>query len=344
MKKVWYASYPKNVAHDISVDAYQSTIDVVDQTCRHFGARPAFTNMGKTLTFAELEAASIRFASFLQNELLLKPGERIAIQLPNLLQYPIVLFGALRAGLIVVNTNPLYTPREMEHQFRDSGCTAIVILANFASHLEGILANTQIRSVIVTEIGDFLGFPKSWLVNSVIKYVKRMVPTYHLPHTISFHQALQKGDAKKFKPVRLALDDVALLQYTGGTTGVSKGAMLTHRNLIANMEQIAQWMSPLLIEGKEIIITALPMYHIFSFTVNCMAFFKYGALNVLITNPKDIPGFIKELRRWPFTAISGVNTLFNALMNHPDFMKINFGTVKISVAGGMALQRSAGKN
>ena len=266
-------------------------------------------------------------------------GARCSL-LPNLLQFPVVLFAAIRMGLVVVNTNPLYTPSEMRHQFKDSGVKAIVILANFAVHLEEILKDTHIESVIVTEVADLLPFPKNMLVNSVIKYVKKMVPAYHLPHSYKFRDALQIGALKKFEAPSLSMDDTAFLQYTGGTTGVSKGAVLTHRNIIANMLQIASWMKPILKPGQETVMTALPLYHVFSLTVNCLTFMFYGGHNILVTNPKDIPDFIKLMRKSSFTVMTGVNTLFNALMNHPDFSQINFKNVKITVAGAMALQKT----
>lgn len=296
-------------------------------------------NLGHTLTFKDVDELSKRFACFLQHELELQPGDRIAIQMPNLLQYPIALFGALRAGLIVVNTNPLYTPSEMKHQFKDSGAKAIVILANFAKHLEEILPETNIQSVVVTEIGDRLPFPKNFIVNSVVKYVKKMVPKFDLPQAISFEEALNLGQEYTYDRPTLTKEDTAFLQYTGGTTGVAKGAILTHGNILANMLQIVEWMKPLLVRGQETVITALPLYHIFSLTVNCLTFMNYGARNVLITNPRDINDFIKTLKQTSFSVVTGVNTLFNALMNHPDFTKINFKNLKISVAGAMALQR-----
>ncbi len=338
--KPWLKNYPPKVSPEINVKEYSSIMDVFNKSIKKFSTHPAYTNMGCTLSFTDLDAKAEQFASFLQHELKLQKGDRIAIQMPNLLQFPIVLFGALKAGLVVVNTNPLYTPKEMKHQFKDSGAKAIVILANFANHLEEVIKDTDIQSVVITEIGDALPFPKSLLVNSVVKYVKKMVPSYHLPQAYNFKQALTIGSQKASTPVSLTLDDTAFLQYTGGTTGVSKGAVLTHQNIIANMLQIVSWMKPLLEEGKEVIITALPLYHIFSLTVNCLTFMTYGGENILITNPKDIPGFIKILSQSRFTVVAGVNTLFNALMNHPDFGKIDFSRNKLSVAGAMALQKT----
>lgn len=334
----WTKSYNPGVQKTIDSSGYKSIMQLFDEACREFRSLPSFTNMGVTLTFEDLDRQSGQFASFLQNELGLKKGDRIALQMPNVLQFPIALFGALRAGLIVVNTNPLYTPTEMQHQFKDSGAKAIVILSNYAANLQGILKNTQIESIVVTDIGELFPFPKNLIINSVVKYVKKMVPAYSLPQAYSFKSALELGSKKPYKEIPVQAEDIAFLQYTGGTTGVSKGAVLTHKNIISNVLQIVTWMSPLLKEGKEVIITALPMYHIFSLTVNSLSFMKYGGHNILITNPRDIPGFIKTLRKTPFTAMTGVNTLFNALMNHPDFEKIDFSHCKISVGGAMALQ------
>lgn len=338
--KPWLKNYPKGVGTEIDLTQYQSILSVFERALKEYGDRPSFTNLGTTLSFTELDQKSMQFAAFLQHELKLKKGDRIALQMPNILQFPIALFGALRAGLIVVNTNPLYTPTEMRHQFRDSGAKAIVILANFCSNLQEILVETQIESIIVTELGDECPFPKNLLVNSVVKYVKKMVPNFSLPTAYKWKQSLELGAKQSFNAVPLQMDDIAFLQYTGGTTGVSKGAILTHRNILANMEQIVEWMRPSLKPGVECIITALPLYHIFSLTVNCLALMRYGAQNILITNPKDIPAFIKTLRTSHFTVMTGVNTLFNALMNHPDFHKIDFKKVKLSVAGAMALQKS----
>jgi long-chain acyl-CoA synthetase len=339
---VWIRHYPKGIPASIEpeIARYSSALQVMEESCARFPDKPAYSNMGKAMTFSELNRKAECFAAFLQNELKMKKGERIAIQMPNLLQYPVAMLGALKAGLVIVNTNPLYTEREMKHQFNDAGVSTVVILANFACNLEKILKETKIRHVIVTEVGDLLGFPKSLLVNTVLKYVKKMVPAYHIPEALTFKEALSKGAAMTFTPVPTQHEDIAFLQYTGGTTGVSKGAMLTNRNLIANMAQIHTWISPKLREGQEIGICALPLYHIFSLTVHGMALAKYGCHSILITNPRDIPGFIKELSRYPFTIVSGVNTLFNALMHNPEFAKLDFSHLKVSVAGGMALQTS----
>lgn len=338
MNKPWLKNYPPGVTDEINLAPYKSILSLIEEACTKFKNRPAFTNMGVSFSFGELDEKSDHFASFLQNELRLEKGDRIAIQMPNTLQFPIALVGALKAGLVVVNTNPLYTPHEMQHQFKDSGAKAVVILANYASHLEEILKSTSIESVIVTELAELFPFPKNLIVNSVVKYVKKMVPAYNLPTAYSFKQALHLGSQKPRRHVNVQMEDLAFLQYTGGTTGVAKGAMLSHKNIVANALQIVAWMSPLLKEGEETIITALPMYHIFSLTVNTFAFMKYGGHNILITNPRDIPAFIKTLRATRFTAMTGVNTLFNALMNHADFGKIDFKSCKLSVAGAMALQ------
>jgi len=338
--KPWLQNYPKGVSTEINVQQYKNIMGVFDEAVRKFRPQKAYTSMGVSLTFEQLDAAVGNFASFLQNELKLKKGDRIAVQMPNLLQFPVAIFGAMRAGLTVVNTNPLYTAAEMKHQFKDSGAKAIVILANFAHLLEDILEETDIESVVITEIGDLFPFPKNILVNSVVKYVKKMVPAYSIPQAYTFRQAMELGKKKSYQDVPLNHSDIAFLQYTGGTTGVSKGAILSHKNIIANMLQISEWMKPVFIEGKEVIITALPMYHIFSLTVNCLTLMKYGGENVLISNPRDIPAFIKTLRSTHFTVMTGVNTLFNALMNHPDFDKIDFSTCKLSVAGAMALQKA----
>jgi len=338
MNRPWLKSYPKGVPETIDVTQFASVNDLFEQSVHKFRDRPAFTNMGAEISFEDLNYLSADFASFLQNVAKLKKGDRVAIQMPNVMQYPVVLFGALRAGLVVVNTNPLYTAREMQKQFKDSGAKAIVILSNCAHHLEEIIDETDIETVVVTGVGDMLGFPKSVLVNSVLKYVKKMVPDYNLPNAYSFYQALDLGSDNRFTPEKCTADDLAFLQYTGGTTGISKGAELTHGNIIANMLQIAAWIGPLCTEGEEIAILALPLYHIFSLTVNALAIMFFGGTNVMVTNPRDIPAFIKLLRNTPFTIFPCLNTLYIALMNHPDFTKIDFSTLKASVAGGMALQ------
>jgi len=339
-QRPWLKQYPLSVSHEIDPDAYPTAVSVATEAFSKFKDKVAFENMGVGITFAQLEKQVNHFAAYLQKVCGLKKGDRIAIQMPNVLQYPVVLFAALKVGLVVVNTNPLYTEREMEHQFKDSGAKAVVIMANFASKLEDILPRTQIKHIIVTEIGDMLGFPKGMIVSSVVKYVKKMVPLYNLPSAVSFKRALILGALRNLDPVPLDSGDLAFLQYTGGTTGVSKGAMLSHRNVVANMQQISAWMSPVLKEGVEVVITPLPLYHIFSLTVNCLSFMKVGGKNVLITNPRDIPAFVKELKRVPFTVITGVNTLFNGLLNNEEFRAMSFKTLKVSVGGAMAVQKA----
>lgn len=339
----WYKHYPQGIPQTINADKYNSLVELFEEACSKYGDMIAFENMGKGITFKEVDDLSADFAAYLQNVLKLRKGDKIAIQMPNLLQYPIAMFGALRAGLVVVNTNPLYTCREMEHQFQDSQAKAIIILANFAHNLQKILPNTKIETVIITEIGDLLGGVKGWVTNLVVKHVKKMVPSYHIPNSIGFKEALSRGDRSTYKRPEIVNTDLAYLQYTGGTTGVSKGAMLTHRNLVANMEQISAWMLPKLREREETIITALPLYHIFALTVNCWAMLKIGAKNILITNPRDMPSFIKDLKKYPFTVITGVNTLFNGLLNQAEFKKVGFKHLKIAVGGGMAVQRAVAK-
>lgn len=342
MQRPWIPHYPKGVPAEMGAVPFPTLGHLLESAFQRYGVLPAFSNFGCTLTFAEMDRKSAAFAAFLRNELGLEPGDRIAIQLPNLLQTPIAIFGALRAGLVVVNTNPLYTPREMEHQFKDSGAKAIVILANFAANLESILAATTIApsKVVVTEIADLLPAPKRHVVNFVVKRVKKMVPPFRLERAWRFRDALSAGAKRPLPQSERKGTDIAFLQYTGGTTGVSKGAMLTHENVLSNMKQIALWMGPKLEPKRETVITALPLYHIFSLTVNCFAFMDYGAHNVLVTNPRDFPDFVKTLRKYKFTAFTGVNTLFNALTQRDDFRALDFSSLKISVAGAMALQRA----
>jgi long-chain acyl-CoA synthetase len=339
MEYPWLKKYPLGVAHEIKLYEYPSLLDLFEASFSKYGDKIAFENMGASLTYKQVDDLSRDFAAFLQEELGLKRGERIAIQMPNLLQFPIAFLGALRAGLIVVNTNPLYTPREMEHQFRDAGVTAIVIVANFASNLEKIIRNTSIRHVIVTQLGDMLGGLKGAIVNFVVKNVKKMVPAYELPQKISFKQALKRGASCKYKRPDLAINDIAVLQYTGGTTGISRGAQLTHGNIIAHNSMITEWFKPYMNKhGDDIIITAIPMYHIFALTVNGVLMFTSGVKNVLITNPRDIPAFCKELKKHKFSIVTGVNTLFNGLLNNPEFRKLDFSALHGAVGGGMAVQ------
>ncbi len=335
----WFNSYPAGVPHEIELDQFESVVHLFEDSCKKYSQRVAFENMGARLTYQQLDSLSRDFAAFLQKDLGLKKGERIAIQMPNLLQFPIAFFGALRAGLIVVNTNPLYTPREMEHQFRDSGATAIVIVANFASNLEKIISKTQIKHVIVTGLGDMLGGLKGAIVNFVVKNIKKMVPPYNLPGALSFKSALNKGKNLNFEKPPITNADLAVLQYTGGTTGVSKGAQLSHSNLVNHNTMITHWFHPYLKnEDNDIIITAIPMYHIFALTVNGLLMFSTGVKNVLITNPRDMPGFCKELRKHRFTIMTGVNTLFNGLLHSPTFKDLDFSGLKGAIGGGMAVQ------
>jgi long-chain acyl-CoA synthetase len=340
MEKIWLKQYPKGVPTEINMQEYSSIMQVFDEACQKYPQKMAFTNMGTGMTYSEIHQKVQDFAAFLQNELKLKKGDRIALQMPNMLQFPIALFGALRSGLTVVNTNPLYTAKEMCHQFKDSEAKAIVIMANYAHLLEEILKETKIESVVVTELAELFPFPKNLIINSVLKYVKKMVPPYKLPHAYSFKQALELGQGKKPQHIECTPQDIAFLQYTGGTTGVSKGAVLTHSNIVANMLQICAWMTPVLKEGEEVCITPLPMYHIFSLTVNCLAFMRYGAHNILITNPRDLPALVKDMKKYNFTLMSGVNTLYNSLLNNEEFKKLDFSKLKMSVAGAMALQTS----
>jgi long-chain acyl-CoA synthetase len=338
MEKIWLRQYPPGTPAELSLDPATSLVDVLRRSCERFGPAPAFHNLGTTLTFEEVERRSRDFAAGL-NARGLRKGERIALMMPNLLQYPIAMFGALRAGLVVVNTNPLYTPRELEHQLRDSGAVAIVVLANFAHVVEKVIARTALRHVIVTQVGDLLGFPKGAIVNWAARRIKHMVPPYRLPAAVAFRQVLDGGSRVPFAAPAIHGNDLAFLQYTGGTTGVAKGAMLSHRNLVANLEQVSTLWSGTIEDGKEIAITPLPLYHVFCMTT-CLMFFKHGCLSVLITNPRDLPAFVAELARWRFTFISGVNTLYNALLNHPGFAQLDFSQLKLGVAGGMALHPS----
>ena len=336
----WIKNYPPSVDKEVNVTAYNSVCDLFEESVRKFSNEIAFECMGKTMTFKVLDEMSANFANYLSQSLKLEKGSRVAIQMPNTLQYPVVMFGALRAGMIVVNTNPLYTPSEMKHQFNDAGVDVIVIVENFASNLEKIRNDISTKKIITTELGDMLGGLKGTLVNLVVKHVKKMVPAFSLPGSISLKKALAEGSNYSFKPVRTSLNDPAFLQYTGGTTGVSKGAELTHGNIVANMQQISAWMKPRLKEKEEIVITALPLYHIFALTVNCLAMLKIGAHNVLITNPRDMKAFIGDLAKKKFSVITGVNTLFNGLLNQEAFKSLDFSGLKIAVGGGMAVQKA----
>lgn len=340
MEQLWTNNLPDDVPSVIDAEQYSSLIDLFESSVSKYADQPAFVNMGAMLTYRKLEERSRAFAAYLQNELKLEKGDRVAIMMPNLLQYPIALFGILRAGMVVVNVNPLYTPRELKHQLNDSGAKAIVVVSNFAHTLEQVVDQTPVESVILTGLGDLLSAPKRTLVNFVVKYIKKMVPKYHLPHALSMRQSLSKGRRLQYVKPTVTKDDIAFLQYTGGTTGVSKGAMLTHGNIVSNLLQADAAYSPLLVDGKEFVVTALPLYHIFALTVNCLLFLHKGANNLLITNPRDILAFVSELKKHPFTALTGVNTLFNALVNSEEFKGLNFDNLKLSIGGGMAVQRA----
>ena len=340
MDKIWLNSYPAGVPPEIDVNAYTSVNEVLASTCREFPTRPAFRNLGTTLTYAQVDGLARNFAAWLENRPGLRRGSRIALMLPNVLQYPIAFFGVLRAGMIVVNVNPLYTPRELEHQLRDSGAEGIVILENFAHVLERVRERTEIKHVVTTQIGDLLPFPRRALVNYVVKRVKKLVPEWHIPHAVDFPAALKRGRASAWKAIPVGLGDIALLQYTGGTTGTAKGAILTHGNLVANLLQAGAWAEGKLRRGEETIVTALPLYHIFSLQVNFLLFLRLAASNVLITNPRDLRGFVKEIAKTRFTAITGVNTLYNGLLNTPGFADLDFGGLKVAVGGGAAIHRA----
>ncbi len=343
MDRIWLKSYPAGVPAEIDVTEFRSLADLFERGVARFGPRTAYLCMGKGISYDELDTLSARFAAFLRQDLKLARGARVALMMPNLLQYPVALFGTLRAGCTVVNVNPLYTARELEYQLQDSGAEIIVILENFAHTLDAVRPALGIRHIVVTSLGEMLGFAKGKLVDFIVRRVRKMVPPWRLEGSICFTEALRRGEAAG---ARLAdfgesdHEDIAFLQYTGGTTGVAKGAILTHGNILANLQQAHAWIRPFLKEGEEVIITALPLYHIFSLTANCLTFFKVGATNVLITNPRDIPGFVKELGKHRFTAITGVNTLFNALLNNPDFAKLDFSALHVSLGGGMAVQQA----
>jgi long-chain acyl-CoA synthetase len=336
----WLSSYPPGVPAQIDLDQFRSIAQVLETSCDRFRHRPAFANMGKVLTYGDIDTLSRQFAAHLLNDLKLNKGDRVAIMLPNVLQYPVAIFGVLRAGLTVVNTNPMYTARELRHQLHDAGVSAIVVLDNFAATLAEVLHDTPCKHVITTGLGDLLGFPKSHVVNFVLRHVKKLVPPYSIPGNVRFNAALASGARSKLPNVDIGHDDIAFLQYTGGTTGVAKGAMLTHRNMIANMQQSSAWLGTNVRQGEEVIITAIPLYHIFALTANCLVFMKFGGLNHLITNPRDMPGFVKTLQGIRFTAITGVNTLFNGLLNTPGFDKVDFSAVHLTLGGGMAVQRA----
>ncbi len=340
MSHAWYKSYPEGIPHEVDTHAYDSLLEVFEQACQQYASNPCFSNFGKSLSYQQMDDYSRQLAAYLQSSLGMKKGDRIAIMMPNLLQNPIAIFAALRAGLTVVNTNPLYTTTELKHQLCDSGATSIIILENFAHTLEQVIDETPIKNVIVTRMGDMLSFPKSCLINLVVKHVKKMVPDFNLPGNYHFKDCLQQGNSLSYTRPSVNQDDIAFLQYTGGTTGVAKGAILTHGNMVANLQQVSAWIEPFIEKGSEKIITALPLYHIFSLTANCLFFMKIGGLNHLITNPRDMKNFVKEIKNTKFTALTGVNTLFNGLLNTPGFNQVDFSQLKITLGGGMAVQKS----
>ncbi len=344
MDRIWLKSYPEGVPADINPTAYASIGDFFAASVDRFRDRTAYTCMGRTMSFGELDRLSRAFASYLQNVACLPRGARVALMMPNLLQYPVALFGALRAGYVVVNCNPLYSPRELSHQLKDSGAEAIVVLENFAQTLEKAIDGAQLRTVVVAAVGDLLGGPRGLLVNFVVRRVRHAVPAWRLPQAVRFNRALSLGGLQAVELPSVQPDDLAFLQYTGGTTGVPKGAMLTHRNMIANLQQVHAWVGASLGTSAETFVTALPLYHVFALTVNCFVPLMVGANNLLIPNPRDIKGFVKALERTPFTAISGVNTLFNTLLSNADFLRIDFSRLHLAVAGGMALQRAVAEH
>ena len=339
-QRPWLAHYPAGVPAEIDMDEFAAITDVFDAAVLKYRDKPAFINMGKSITYGELDRLSRDFAGYLLGELKLKKGDRVAIMMPNCLQYPVAILGVLRAGLTVVNTNPMYTARELKHQLVDSGASVLVVMDNFGNVAQEVLAQVPGVRAVTTGLGDMLGFPKGMIVNLVLKHVKKMVPDYAIPGAVRFRDTLTLGRMHTLPEVHNTADDLAFLQYTGGTTGVSKGAMLTHRNLVANMQQAAAWVGTNVKLGNELIVTALPLYHIFALTANCLVFMKFGAANLLITNPRDMPGFVKELKSVPFTAITGVNTLFNGLLNTPGFDQVDFSKLHLTLGGGMAVQRA----
>jgi long-chain acyl-CoA synthetase len=342
MEKIWLRHYPPGMPKTLDLDPEESLVDLFNASCEEFAQQPAFTNFGHTITYAELDDLAARFAAHLQTETSLQRGDRVALMLPNLLQFPVAMFGILRAGFVTVNINPLYTPPELEHQLIDSGAKVIVISANSAATLDRVIGNTDIEHIIVTEIGDLLGFPRRWIVNLIVRYIKQMVPPYQLDGAISFHQAIA-ADKEKLQPVPVSGRDLACLQYTGGTTGRAKGAMLSHGNLIANVYQVNAIFSSRVEKGMEIMITALPLYHIYALTCNCLCYMALGAQDILITDPRDTNAFINELKKWKFTAITGVNTLYQSLVNHPRFTEVDFSHLNITSAGGMAVMEDTAR-
>lgn len=339
MDRVWAKNYPEGVPTDINADHYASLLEVFDKSIKDHAEKTAYINMGKSITYAELDQLSLKFAAYLQQQLGLKKGDAVAVMMPNLLQYPVCILGILRAGCVVVNVNPLYTPRELQHQLLDSQAKAIIIVENFAHTLSDVQDKVKLEHVILTHMGDMLGLLKGTIVNLVVKHVKKLIPAHNLKKYVTYKQVIAAGNAAAYKKPVVVGEDLAFLQYTGGTTGVSKGAMLTHRNMVANLEQADGCIGPLLTHGKELVVTALPLYHIFALTANFLVFMKYGGTNLLITNPRDMPNFVKELAKYPFSVLTGVNTLFNGLLNTPGFAQLDFSNLKLALGGGMAVQR-----
>ena len=340
MNKPWLKSYPKGTPEEVSLNEYNSVADIFDKSVKKYANLPAFSNFGKTISYRELDEFTSHLGAYLKNDLGLETGARVAVMMPNLLQNPVAIFAILRAGLVVVNTNPLYTARELKHQINDSGAEAIIIVENFCHVLEEVIEETTLKHVITTRMGDMLPFPKSAIINLVVKHVKKMVPAYSLPTAVTYKKALKLGSKNTFETVPTQHTDIAFLQYTGGTTGVSKGAVLTNKNMVANMQQASAWITDVIGHEKETIVTALPLYHIFSLTANCLTFMKHGWLNHLITNPRDMKNFVKEIKNLKFAGITGVNTLFNGLLNQPDFKQVDFSKLILALGGGMAVQRS----
>ena len=339
MQKPWLKSYPAGIPEEIDINEFSSVADILDSSIAKFSNSPAYTNFGKTISYHDVDVYTAQLGAYLKNELGLEKGDRVAVMMPNLLQNPIAIFAILRAGLVVVNTNPLYTARELKHQLNDSGAKAIIIVENFAHVLQDVIDDTKIEHVITTKMGDLLSPVKGFIINTVVKYVKKMVPAFKLKNTVTFKQALKLGAQHRFQTVPSNHDDIAFLQYTGGTTGVSKGAVLTNKNMVANMLQASAWINDFIGDKQGTIITALPLYHIFSLTANCLTFTRYGWCNYLITNPRDMNGFVKELKATEFHVLTGVNTLFNGLLNHPDFKSIDWSNFAFALGGGMAVQR-----
>ncbi len=344
MQKIWLNSYPEGIAHEINVDEYQSVAEVFETSVEKYTDLPAFSNMGKTLSYSEMDRLTRDLAAYLQSIPGMQKGDRVAIMMPNILQNPIAIFAILRGGFTVVNTNPLYTTRELRHQLKDSGAKVIIVVDNFCHTLDEVIKDTDVQQVITTQLGDLLKFPKSLIVNLVVKYVKKMVPEYSLPGRVTFKRALKLGRNKQFTKPKIGHEDIAFLQYTGGTTGLAKGAILTNRNMVANMQQASEWINIAVEPKQELIVTALPLYHIFSLTANCLTFMKFGAHNYLITNPRDMAGFVKELSGVKFSIITGVNTLFNGLLNTPGFAELDFSSLKLTLGGGMAVQQAVAEH